>query len=25
MDKFKEGDWAAYNWLDKEGNDNWKI
>ena len=25
MDKFKEGDWAAYNWLDQEGNDNWKI
>ena len=22
---FKEGDWAAYNWLDEEGNDNWKI
>ena len=23
--KFKEGDWAAYNWLDEEGKDNWKI
>lgn len=22
---FKEGDWAAYNWLDNEGNDHWKI
>ena len=22
---FKEGDWAAYNWLDDEGNDNWKV
>ena len=23
--EFKEGDWAAYNWLDEQGNDNWKI
>ena len=22
---FKEGDWAAYNWLDDDGNTNWKI
>ena len=22
---FKEGDWAAYNWLDDTGEDNWKI
>ena len=22
---FVEGDWAAYNWLDEEGNDNWKV
>ena len=25
MKEFNEGDWAAYNWLDDEGNDNWKI
>jgi hypothetical protein len=25
MAEFKEGDWAAYNWLDDDGNDNWKI
>jgi len=25
MKEFKEGDWAAYNWLDDDGNDNWKI
>lgn len=23
--ELKEGDWAIYNWLDDEGNDNWKI
>lgn len=23
--EIKEGDWAAYNWLDDNGNDNWKI
>lgn len=22
---FKVGDWAAYNWLDEDGNDDWKI
>ena len=22
---FKKGDWAAYNWLDEQGADNWKI
>ena len=22
---FFEGDWAAYNWLDSQGNDNWKV
>ncbi len=25
IQEFKEGDWCAYNWLDDEGNDNWKI
>jgi hypothetical protein len=25
MERFKAGDWVAYNWLDDEGNDNWKI
>lgn len=23
--ELKEGGWAIYNWLDGEGNDNWKI
>ncbi len=23
--ELKEGDWVAYNWLDDDGNDNWKI
>jgi hypothetical protein len=23
--ELKEGDWVAYNWLDDEGYDNWKI
>jgi hypothetical protein len=23
--EFIEGDWAAYNWLDDEDNDNWKV
>ena len=24
-EEIKEGDFAAYNWLDDEGNDNWKV
>jgi len=23
--EFKEGDWAAYNWLFDDGSDNWKV
>lgn len=23
--ELKEDDWAAYNWLDDEGNDDWKV
>jgi len=25
QERYDEGDWVVYNWLDDDGNDNWKI